>query len=80
MYIADLFTAHCDGLTELNAQGMNVEVWLRRLAHECFFVAQAVSGDLVPVCIKGYLQMTKVVTDVKEEAYQTILQVKHAYF
>ena len=27
MYIADLFTAHCDdSLTELNAQGMNVEV------------------------------------------------------
>ena len=31
-----------------------------------------------PVCIKGYLQMTKIVTDVNEEADQTILQVKHA--
>ena len=37
-------------------------------------------GECAPVCIKRYLQMTKVVTDVKEEADQTILQVKHAYF
>ena len=26
MDIADLFTTHCDSLTELNAQGMNAEV------------------------------------------------------
>ena len=42
--------------------------------------SQTCVGECAPVCMKGYLQMTKVVTDVKEEAYQTILQVKHAYF
>ena len=26
MYIADLFTGHCDSLTELSAQGMALEV------------------------------------------------------
>ena len=79
--IVDMFTAHCDSLTELNARGKNVKVSHKRRAH--VFVAllhKPALGNLVPVCIKGYLQMTKVVTDVKEEAYQTILQVKHAYF
>ena len=45
MYIADLFTAHCDSLTELSAQGMNAEVWVRRRAHECCFSAQT--------CVRG---------------------------
>ena len=45
MYIADLFTAHCDSLTELNAQGMNAEVRLRRRDHECCFTAQT--------CVRG---------------------------
>ena len=35
MCIADLFTAHCDSLTELNARGKNVDVWHNRRAHVC---------------------------------------------
>ena len=61
MCIADLFTAHCDSLTELNARGKNAEIWFKRHAHECCFTAQTCVRDLVPLCIKWYLQLTKVV-------------------
>ena len=43
--IVDLFTDHYDSLTELNAQGMNAEVRLRRRDHECCFTAQT--------CVRG---------------------------
>ena len=68
MCIADLFTAHCDSLTELNARGKNVKVSHKRRAH--VFVAllhKPALGNLVPVCIKGYLQMTKVVTMLRKK-------------
>ena len=60
MYIADLFTAHCDSRTELNAQGMNAEVRLRRRDHECCFTAQTCVRGPGPSLHKMNLQMTKV--------------------
>ena len=48
MCIADLFTAHCDSLTELNARGKNVEVGNKRHDHVCVdLLHKPVLGNLV---------------------------------
>ena len=66
MCIADLFTTHCDSLTELHAQGKDVEVYSRDVLMSVTLLHKPVPGDLVTVCKKCYLQMTKVGIVVKK--------------